>query len=232
MVGTNVKAETVAMMDRRKAMESEMDAIIARLTRPGGPGLQGNLVDAEGFPRADIDIPAVRSERQRLSVLRNDHKEITDAIEKNLNILHSGGFTRRSSESDKRTEAEVVRPSARATPMDFTAASAGGSTHATEGPSPMDEDAGESSLPFAVFDDVTEGSPAVMDGVKLGDQVVRFGSVDGNENFLARLAREVQANEGIGIPVIVLRRGERVHLTVTPRRWPGRGLLGCHLQPL
>lgn len=88
----------------------------------------------QGFPRADIDIPAVRSERQRLSgeislhlsfmkycyhakppehhtvpclslcaVLRNDHKEITDAIEKNLNILHSGGFTRRSSESDKRT---------------------------------------------------------------------------------------------------------------------------------
>lgn len=124
------------------------------------------------------------------------------------------------------SEAEVVRPSARATPMDFTAASAGGSTHATEGPSPMDEDAGESSLPFAVFDDVTEGSPAVVDGVKLGDQVVRFGSVDGNENLLARLAREVQANEGIGIPVVVLRRGERVHLTVTPRRWPGRGLLG------
>lgn len=47
MVGANVKAETVTMMDKRKAMENEMDAIIARLTRPGGPGLQGNLVDAE-----------------------------------------------------------------------------------------------------------------------------------------------------------------------------------------
>jgi TRAP-type uncharacterized transport system fused permease subunit len=47
MVGANVKAETVTMMDKRKALENEMDAIIARLTRPGGPGLQGNLVDAE-----------------------------------------------------------------------------------------------------------------------------------------------------------------------------------------
>ena len=47
MVGANIKAETVTMMDKRKAMENEMDAIIARLTRPGGPGLQGNLVDAE-----------------------------------------------------------------------------------------------------------------------------------------------------------------------------------------
>ena len=42
-----MKAETVTMMDKRKALENEMDAIIARLTRPGGPGLQGNLVDAE-----------------------------------------------------------------------------------------------------------------------------------------------------------------------------------------
>ncbi|KAG0593219.1 hypothetical protein KC19_1G312700 [Ceratodon purpureus] len=67
MVGANVKAETVTMMDKRKAVENEMDAIIARLTRPGGPGLQGNLVDAQGFPRADLDIPAVRSDRQRLS---------------------------------------------------------------------------------------------------------------------------------------------------------------------
>ena len=47
MVGANVKAETVTMMDKRKAVENEMDAIIARLTRPGGPGLQGNLVDAQ-----------------------------------------------------------------------------------------------------------------------------------------------------------------------------------------
>lgn len=47
MVGANVKAETVTMMDKRQAMENEMDVIIARLTRPGGPGLQGNLVDAQ-----------------------------------------------------------------------------------------------------------------------------------------------------------------------------------------
>ncbi|XP_024399677.2 uncharacterized protein [Physcomitrium patens] len=47
MVGAHGKAQTVTMMDKRKAMETEMDAIIARLTGPGGPGLQGNLVDAQ-----------------------------------------------------------------------------------------------------------------------------------------------------------------------------------------
>ncbi|KAG0630854.1 hypothetical protein M758_1G208200 [Ceratodon purpureus] len=227
MVGANVKAETVTMMDKRKAVENEMDAIIARLTRPGGPGLQGNLVDAQGFPRADLDIPAVRSDRQRLSVLRNDHKEITDAIEKNLIILHSGGFTRGSSQPDRRTgDSEVARPYPRSTPMDIAPST--GITNA-EGPSPMDEDAGESNLPFAVFDNVSDGSPAAMDGILMGDQLVKFGSVDGGDDLLMRLAREGQANEGRGLPVVVLRRGERVHLTVTPRRWPGRGLLGYGL---
>ena len=124
------------------------------------------------------------------------------------------------------SDAEVARPSPRTTPMDIAPST--GSTNA-EGPCPMDEDAGESSLPFAVFDDVSDGSPAAMDGVVMGDQLVKFGSVDGGDDLLMRVAREGQANEGRGLPVIVLRRGERVHLTITPRRWSGRGLLGYGL---
>ena len=47
MVAPDVKAETRKLMDRRGALEAEMDAIIARLTGPGGPGITGGLVDAE-----------------------------------------------------------------------------------------------------------------------------------------------------------------------------------------
>jgi len=47
MVAPDVKAETMKLMDRRGALEAEMDAIIARLTAPGGPGITGGLVDAE-----------------------------------------------------------------------------------------------------------------------------------------------------------------------------------------
>nr|CAB3453401.1 unnamed protein product [Digitaria exilis] len=67
MVAPDVKAETMKLMDRRGALEAEMDAIIARLTAPGGPGITGGLVDAEGFPRSDIDIPNVLAQRQRLA---------------------------------------------------------------------------------------------------------------------------------------------------------------------
>ncbi|MCI73293.1 26S proteasome non-ATPase regulatory subunit 9-like, partial [Trifolium medium] len=34
-------------MDKRSALESEMNSIIARLSQPGAPGLSGNLVDSE-----------------------------------------------------------------------------------------------------------------------------------------------------------------------------------------
>lgn len=47
MVATNVKAETMSLMDKRSALEAEMNSIIARLSHPGGPGLSGNLVDSE-----------------------------------------------------------------------------------------------------------------------------------------------------------------------------------------
>lgn len=50
MVATNVKAETMSLMDKRSALEAEMNAIIARLSLPGAPGLSGNLTDSEVFP--------------------------------------------------------------------------------------------------------------------------------------------------------------------------------------
>jgi 26S proteasome non-ATPase regulatory subunit 9 len=63
----------------------------------------------------------------------------------------------------------------------------------------------------------------------LGD--VRCGS-GGAAAALAALGPQVAASEGRALAVQVLRRGERVALTLTPRRWAGRGLLGCHLRPL
>ena len=40
------------------------------------PGVKGSLVDAEGFPRADIDLFEVRKLRNRLACLQTDHCNI------------------------------------------------------------------------------------------------------------------------------------------------------------
>ena len=47
MVATNLKAETMKLMEQRSGIEAEMNVIIENLCRPGGPGLSGNLLDSE-----------------------------------------------------------------------------------------------------------------------------------------------------------------------------------------
>eukprot|EP00252_Welwitschia_mirabilis_P012676 TRINITY_DN28006_c0_g1_i1.p1 TRINITY_DN28006_c0_g1~~TRINITY_DN28006_c0_g1_i1.p1 ORF type:complete len:234 (-),score=64.94 TRINITY_DN28006_c0_g1_i1:205-906(-) len=233
MVGPNLKAETMSLMETRKSLEKEMDEIIATLTRPGGPGLHGSLLDSEGFPRSDIDIAAVRSSRQRLAMLRNDHKDITEKIDQNLQILFSRGSSRELEvSSSKRTEEEsghqFVSGSGLAGSLPQSLIDVSASQNI---PIPMDEDI-IVGLPFAVIDEIFEGSPAAMDGLKLGDQILKFGSVNNGENLIPRLSREAQSNQGKEIPVLLLRQGIQMHLTVTPRPWAGQGLLGFHLQML
>ncbi|KAL0735035.1 hypothetical protein Bca4012_011245 [Brassica carinata] len=218
MGGANLKAETMALMDKRGSMETEMNSIVERLCNPGGPGLSGNLVDSEGFPREDIDIPAVRAQRRRLAELRNEHSEITDKIDVNIQILHSVRPTSRvSSTKDSGPEERS---------LSGEVASLSGISVASRA---MDVDS-VTSIPFAMVDEITESSPAAEDGLQLGDQVVKFGNVEGGDNLLQRLAAEVQASQGRAVSVGVIRQGAKLDLSVTPRVWHGRGLLGCHFR--
>ncbi|KAM4133428.1 hypothetical protein ACJW30_01G328000 [Castanea mollissima] len=232
MVATNVKSETMALMDKRSALEAEMNAIIDRLCQPGGPGLSGNLVDSEGFPRSDIDIPVVRAERRRLSELRNDHKVTTEKIDQNIQILHSSRLASRSSPPKELVQGNPEGSNNQNSPVVSDVPSA--SSHNVvlrDSSSDMDVDV-MASIPFAMVDEIADASPAAEDGLQLGDQIVKFGNVEAGENLLQRLASEAQTNQGCAIPVVIMRQGAPINLTVTPRTWLGRGLLGCHFRIL
>ncbi|KAF3974258.1 hypothetical protein ACB098_01G328400 [Castanea mollissima] len=232
MVATNVKSETMALMDKRSALEAEMNAIIDRLCQPGGPGLSGNLVDSEGFPRSDIDIPVVRAERRRLSELRNDHKVTTEKIDQNIQILHSSRLASRSSPPKESVQGNPEGSNNQNSPVVSDVPSA--SSHNVvlrDSSSDMDVDV-MASIPFAMVDEIADASPAAEDGLQLGDQIVKFGNVEAGENLLQRLASEAQTNQGCAIPVVIMRQGAPINLTVTPRTWLGRGLLGCHFRIL
>uniref|UniRef100_A0A6N2MQS9 Nas2 N-terminal domain-containing protein n=1 Tax=Salix viminalis TaxID=40686 RepID=A0A6N2MQS9_SALVM len=227
MVGANLKAETMKLMDKRSALETEMNVIIERLCQPGGPGLSGNLVDSEGFPRSDIDIPVVRAERHRLAELRNDHKEITEKIDENIQVLHSSRLATKDSGNDgvsnhQNSVSGNAVPSATSHNVVLRDSS-----------SSMDVDM-MASIPFAVVDEIADASPTAEDGLQLGDQLVKFGAVEYQvgENLLQKLASEAQANQGHAVPVIVMRQGAPINLSLTPRVWPGRGLLGYVCLPL
>ncbi|XP_061344637.1 probable 26S proteasome regulatory subunit p27 [Gastrolobium bilobum] len=230
MVATNVKAETMSLMDKRNAVEAEMNAIIARLSQPGAPGLSGNLVDSEGFPRTDIDIPAVRAERRRLAELRNDHKEITEKINQNIQILHSARLGNRSSpfQSSGNDDGSDTQSSSA---VDAVASTPSQNVLLRHSPNSMDVDV-LVSRPFAMVDEIADASPAVEDGLQLGDQILKFGNVEAGDNLLQRLSSEAQSNLGRTVAVVIMRQGSVINLTITPRAWQGRGLLGCHFRIL
>jgi 26S proteasome non-ATPase regulatory subunit 9 len=61
----------------------------------------------------------------------------------------------------------------------------------------------------------------------------RFGAaVAGSGSELQQVAQELQAHEDKEVAVVFLRAGQAVQMQLTPRKWAGRGLLGCHLRPL
>lgn len=213
MVGTDLKAETMKLMEKRGATEADMNAIIQRLCQPGGPGLNGNLVDAEGFPRTDIDIPTVRADRHRLAELKNDHKDLTEKINQNIQLLHA------------------TKPSPKTSSYSENGKEGSGSVQHVSAMNAAADDAAV-KIPFAMVDEITEASPAADDGLQLGDQIVKFGNVEAGENLLSRLASEIQINQGNAMSVVVIRQGAVTSLSVTPRTWQGRGLLGCHFRTL
>ncbi|KAJ6382227.1 hypothetical protein OIU77_030806 [Salix suchowensis] len=215
MVGANLKAETMKLMDKRSALETEMNVIIGRLCQPGGPGLSGNLVDSE------ILCVFVSIE------LRNDHKEITEKIDENIQVLHSSRLATKDSGNDgvsnhQNSVSGNAVPSATSHNVVLRDSS-----------SSMDVDM-MASIPFAVVDEIADASPTAEDGLQLGDQLVKFGAVEYQvgENLLQKLASEAQANQGHAVPVIVMRQGAPINLSLTPRVWPGRGLLGCSFRVL
>ncbi|KAK3018592.1 hypothetical protein RJ639_002827 [Escallonia herrerae] len=260
MVGTNLKAEALNLMERRSNLEAEMDVIIQRLCQPGGPGLSGNLVDSEaihslclsqsGFPRSDIDIPVVRADRHRLAELRNDHKDVTEKISQNIEALHSSKVTRASAPVRGTgrliyvlltwLHMSVLKPPCYVLCLHIRFWSRlWEESCAFEGVNNegMFANVGASAVsamevdvtvnrPFAMVDEITEASPAAEDGLQLGDQIVKFGNVESGEDLLPKLSVEAQTNQGRSVPMVVMRQGAFINLTVTPRAWDGRGLLG------
>lgn len=87
------------------------------------------------------------------------------------------------------------------------------------------------SRPFAMVDEIADASPAAEDGLQLGDQILKFGNVEAGDNLLQRLSSEAQTNLGHSVPVVIMRQGTGINLTVTPRTWQGRGLLGYAFCP-
>lgn len=75
--------------EEKMKIEAEITNWKSVLDSEGNVGMDGKLVDEEGYPRNDIDIPKVRLARQKIICLSNDHKDIMKKIEQILISLHA-----------------------------------------------------------------------------------------------------------------------------------------------
>ncbi|KAI0822225.1 hypothetical protein BC628DRAFT_1327516 [Trametes gibbosa] len=191
-----------SLMARKDAIEAEMDAQSSVL-QSHGVTMDTPLVDAEGFPRADIDIWAVRHARVRVIELRNDHKALMDRIMVALQQVYdpaaqSQAATSAGASGDSTID-NALQPFAKVDGV------APGSPAATAGL--LREDL------VLSFGPLTKSSFTA--------------------SSLQPLAELVAAQENKEVIIEVLRSNDRrVRLTFIPRHgWGGRGLLGCHIVP-
>eukprot|EP00752_Nemacystus_decipiens_P014727 g13116.t1 len=213
-----LKKELIMLEAQRDALELEADAIAGELNSPGANGeppvgVKGPLVDSDGYPLAGVDLFNVRAKRHRFNCIQTDHKAVMSKLEKSLHVLHAAR-------------------SARPTPTPSAARPSSSPAHALAAPSAL---AGDSLVPIAKVNEVSDGSPAATAGLEVGDLVLRFGGIDiSHPKGLGGVVDVVREKEGQEVPVTVLRGAERdgvKDLTLVPKTWSGRGLLGVHLLP-
>eukprot|EP01054_Gregarina_sp_Poly1_P006342 Gregarina_sp_Poly_1__6341@NODE_3379_length_1140_cov_55_887232_g2138_i0_p1_GENE_NODE_3379_length_1140_cov_55_887232_g2138_i0NODE_3379_length_1140_cov_55_887232_g2138_i0_p1_ORF_typecomplete_len196_score26_02Nas2_N/PF18265_1/1_4e24GRASP55_65/PF04495_14/3_2e03GRASP55_65/PF04495_14/1_6e07PDZ_6/PF17820_1/3_4e05PDZ_2/PF13180_6/7_1e05DUF29/PF01724_16/0_085DUF5497/PF17601_2/0_1ATPsynt_E_2/PF08112_11/2_6e02ATPsynt_E_2/PF08112_11/0_2ATPsynt_E_2/PF08112_11/1_8e04CENPF_leu_zip/PF10473_9/4_7e02CENPF_leu_zip/P len=85
----SLSSRMVALIEERSRLEKKARELTSYLTAPGMPGLKGGLDDAEGYPRADIDIIGIVNARHELACLNTDYNNLMKEIEKELQEIHS-----------------------------------------------------------------------------------------------------------------------------------------------
>jgi len=75
------------LINRRQDIDEQIQAL-GGILQSNHVGMSEPLVDAEGFPRNDIDVFQVRHARHKIICLQNDFKSLTKEIENNMQAYH------------------------------------------------------------------------------------------------------------------------------------------------
>lgn len=96
-----------------------------------------------------------------------------------------------------------------------------------EHPSSMDS---AHEITILVVTLVMPNSPAEACGIQKDDEILEFGSING-DNFkeLKQISELVMHRQNQSVTLKVKRQHRKLDITLVPRVWSGRGLLGCNI---
>jgi 26S proteasome non-ATPase regulatory subunit 9 len=97
------------LVARKEFIETELESQLSIL-KANNSTLNSPLVDQDGFPRADIDIWAIRHARVRVIELRNDLNAVMDEIGKALEGVYAPTVAQTQDDEEPWSE---LRPFAR-----------------------------------------------------------------------------------------------------------------------
>jgi len=209
VVSTDPQREQVLKLIEEKERIEKKIADLGQVLQTNKVGFHEPLVDAEGFPRNDIDVRSVRLARTQILCLQNDLKELTKSIE--------AGLEKYFHESKETLTSTKIPPELRE-PLAGTSSSIPPAT--------------EDQTPIVVVNLVSPGSPAEEAGIQVRDQITSFGTIS-SSNFkdLAQIGELVKNSQNQQVRVKVKRDSKVEELILVPKTWSGRGLLGCNIVP-
>lgn len=87
--------------------------------------------------------------------------------------------------------------------------------------------------PFASIGKVDSSSPSDVGGLKAGDEIIEFGSLNkSNFSSLENISRITRFNKGHPMDLLIRRGDQILRLSLTPNTWSGPGILGCTILPI
>lgn len=227
------KAEVHRLMAVKDSLEAQIEA--AHSAAAEGQ----SLVDAEGYPRPDLDVHSIRNARSELARLQTDHKRTMAQIEAAMFEMHKEAKAKKLAANPNAIQAvqqvrrgdngvppmsnEALAPSAAAASVPAAAASSSAAASSAAAAR------GSSLVPFYRVNTVSPDSPAEVAGLRAGDEVLQFGSITASNKTAASMAAVVTSSVGRALPVTIRRDGTVRELRLIPQAWSGRGMLGCHL---
>jgi 26S proteasome non-ATPase regulatory subunit 9 len=205
---------------KRKLMEEEIMNITEYLSGEGMPGVKGSLIDNEGFPLPNIDIPSIRTARNKLVCLQNDLKNLMEVIEKNMQVYFNLQQENKTIIEPKKIEVDKSEPI---------------HVQVFEDEPKINKNM---KIPFAWVGLVSSGSPAEEAGLQVGDGIINFNRTvfyGATNNPLQKIAEIVSQGVNKEIPVDIIRKTpdeegnesiEYLTITLIPHQWSGNGYLG------
>ena len=226
-INTDKREELLKLDKERKKLEEKIASLTEFLNGPGMPGVDGSLIDRDGFPKPGLDHVTIRTVRHDLICTQNDLKNLMEKIEKKMASYFEEINNKKSEEIEEEPKKNNFNNKEEKT------------TDAVDEDKNKENDMEQNMKEaFAKIVSVEIGSPAEEAGLKPEDHIINFNGVlykGVSHNPLITLSEIVKNKIGEVIPVSIVRKNKDniLHmekLNIIPHTWNGRGVLGCKFQ--